>query len=449
MTQFTPYWWQDQPQYRNTETPPAKVDCVVVGAGFTGLSAALTLAEAGRQVVVLDSEAIGFGASTRNGGMLGSGHKVSVADAKKHYGPSIAAQLHCEANASLEFTKSLILDQNIDCELQACGRLRTAWTPQDFTAMANANAGLQKIEPFAARMVPPDEMAQHIDTQLYFGGLLYESHSCVQPRKLHHGLLQLALKAGVKVFGEQPVHSVKAKPDGFNISTQNQQMQHQDIHCQQVLMATNGYTQASVSMFLAKRVMPVPSFIIVTEELGEDVVQALLPGGHCMVETRQRFCYYRATPCGKRIMLGSRAALHAITPQQALPTLTAKLTEIFPSLKDTKISHCWTGFTGFSFSKLPNIGCHNGIYHAMGYCGNGVAMAPYLGHKAALKMLQPEQQHSVFEQTPLQSRIYHHGNPWYMPVASAWYRTRDWWDNKQRTKATKALGALKQKNDEL
>jgi glycine/D-amino acid oxidase-like deaminating enzyme len=435
MTQFTSYWWQDQPQYCNSEAPPVKADCVVVGAGFTGLSAALTLARAGRQVVVLDSEAIGFGASTRNGGMLGSGHKVSAADAQKHYGSVIAAELHCEANASLAFTKSLIVDHNIDCELQACGRLRTAWTPRDFTAMASAYAGLQQIEPFAARMVKPDEMAQHIDTDLYFGGLLYESHASVQPRKLHYGLLQLALQAGVQVFGEQPVYAVKPKLDGFCISAKGQ-----EIHCQQVLMATNGYTQSGVSTFLAKRVMPVPSFIIVTEALGKDVVQALLPGGHCMVETRQRFCYYRATPCGERIMLGTRAALHATTPQKALPTLRNKLTEIFPQLKDTDISHCWTGFTGFSFSKLPNIGCHNGIYHAMGYCGNGVAMAPYLGHKAAQKMLNPQQRHSVFEQTPLQRRFYYQGSLWYMPVASAWYRIRDWWDNMQRRKA------LRQKN---
>ena len=435
MTQFTPYWWQNQPQYRNTEAPPTKADCVVVGAGFTGLSAALTLAKAGRDVVVLDSQAIGFGASTRNGGMLGSGHKVSVADANKHYGSDIAGQLHCEANASLEFTKSLIVDHKIDCDLQASGRLRTAWTPQDYAAMAHANNGLQKIEPFAARMVKPNDMAQHINTSLYFGGLLYESHACVQPKKLHYGLLQLALDAGVKVFGDQPAHSVNARGSGFCITTNNQQ-----IHCEQVLMATNGYTQSRVSKFLARRVLPVPSFIIVTEELGKDQVQALLPGGHCMVETRQRFCYYRPTPCGKRIMLGARAALHPITPQQSLPTLRAKLAEIFPTLKTTQISHCWTGFTGFSFSKLPNIGCHKGIYHALGYCGNGVAMAPYLGHKAALKMLHPEQQHSVFEQTPLQSRIFHHGSPWYMPAASAWYQTKDWWDNRQRQQA------LRQKN---
>ena len=435
MTQFTPYWWQNQPQYRNTEAPPTKADCVVVGAGFTGLSAALTLAKAGRDVVVLDSQAIGFGASTRNGGMLGSGHKVSVADANKHYGSDIAGQLHCEANASLEFTKSLIVDHKIDCDLQASGRLRTAWTPQDYAAMAHANNDLQKIEPFAARMVKPNDMAQHINTSLYFGGLLYESHACVQPKKLHYGLLQLALDAGVKVFGDQPAHSVNARGSGFCITTNNQQ-----IHCEQVLMATNGYTQSRVSKFLARRVLPVPSFIIVTEELGKDQVQALLPGGHCMVETRQRFCYYRPTPCGKRIMLGARAALHPITPQQSLPTLRAKLAEIFPTLKTTQISHCWTGFTGFSFSKLPNIGCHKGIYHALGYCGNGVAMAPYLGHKAALKMLHPEQQHSVFEQTPLQSRIFHHGSPWYMPAASAWYQTKDWWDNRQRQQA------LRQKN---
>jgi len=121
MTQFSPYWWQDQPQYSNSDDIPTKADIVIVGAGYTGLSAALTLSQAGRSVVVLDAEVIGFGASTRNGGMLGSGHKISTDQAARQYGSKIAAQIHEEANASLIFTTNLIKEKNIDCEVQNWG----------------------------------------------------------------------------------------------------------------------------------------------------------------------------------------------------------------------------------------------------------------------------------------------------------------------------------------
>ena len=124
MTKFTPYWWDDQPQFENNNKLPSSADVVIVGCGlYTGLSAALTLSKAGKSVIVLDSEVIGYGASTRNGGMLGSGHKVSSEEAVQKYGTEIAAQLHKEANASLAFTTNLIKENNIDCELQICGRL--------------------------------------------------------------------------------------------------------------------------------------------------------------------------------------------------------------------------------------------------------------------------------------------------------------------------------------
>ena len=103
MTKFTPYWWEGQPQYIESNRTPKNADVVIVGAGFTGLSAAITLAKSGASVVVFDSEELGFGASTRNGGMLGSGHKVSPQQAEEKYGTDVAGQIHKEANASLAF----------------------------------------------------------------------------------------------------------------------------------------------------------------------------------------------------------------------------------------------------------------------------------------------------------------------------------------------------------
>ena len=438
MTKFSPYWWDDQPQFENNNALPSSADVVIVGAGYTGLSAALTLSKAGKSVIVLDSEVIGYGASTRNGGMLGSGHKVSSEEAIQKYGTEIAAQLHKEANSSLAFTTNLIKENNIDCELQICGRLRTSWLPQDQINMSRNLKKLKAIEHFNSNMIEPELMSESIETDLYFGGQFYQDHGAVQPRKFHYGLLNLAINSGAKVFGSRPVIQVnkisKSREPTFNVLTSTS-----TIQCHQVLMATNGYTRPSLSKHLSRRILPIPSYIITTEDIGVERVQSLLPGGHCMVETRKRYCYYRATPCGRRIMIGTRAAMHSITAEQALPTLRKMLIEIFPSLVDVEISHCWTGYTGFSFSKLPSLGYDQGIYHALGYCGNGVAMAPYLGHKAALKLLHPSENHSVFEKTPLLTRPYYYGKPWFLSFVSAIFRGYDLLDNYRRKRSLKKI----------
>jgi len=440
MTKYTPYWWEGQPRFENNNELPQSADVVIVGAGYTGLSAALTLANNGKKVIVLDAEDIGFGASTRNGGMLGSGHKVSNDHAQQKYGSEIASNLHKEANASLAYTTNLIKENQIDCDLQICGRLRTSWLPQNQTDMSNNLNKLKVIEDFNSQMVNSDVLKRSIKTDLYFGGQYYEDHGAVQPRKFHYGLLKLAINAGAMVFGNKPAIKVIKKSNSNSNSNDSLFTVHtpdSSIECRDVLMATNGYTRSKLSKYLSRRVLPVPSFIITTIDLGKDRVKLLLPGGHCMVETRKRYCYYRATPCGKRIMLGTRAAMHAMSAEDALPTLKKMLSEIFPSLEGVGISHCWTGFTGFSFSQLPNLSSNNGIYSALGYCGNGVAMAPYLGHKAALKILNPGQRVSVFEQTPLETRPYYYGKPWFLPIASAYFRGFDLFDYYRRMKSLK------------
>jgi len=410
-----------------------KADVVIVGAGFTGLSAAITLAKSELSVIVFDSEEIGFGASTRNGGMLGSGHKVSPQQADKKYGLEIARQIHKEANASLAFTTNLIKDNNIDCDLQICGRLRTSWVPQDQVSMSENLSKLKAIDHFNSKMIDPNLMSESIKTDLYFGGQYYQDHGSVQPRKFHYGLHQLAIDSGAKVFGKKQVKNVTRlstdEKDGFIVSVANE-----TIICKNVLIATNGYTRPTLSKYLSRRIVPVPSYIITTDEIGIERVNALIPGGHCIVETRKRYCYYRPTPCGKRIMIGTRAAMHSISAEKALPILQKTLSEIFPELDGVKVSHCWTGFTGFSFSMLPNLGNHNGIYSAMGYCGNGVAMAPYLGHMAALKILEPNKKVTVFEDTSLQSRPYYFGKPWFLSIASAYFKVYDKFDNYRRNK---------------
>ena len=258
MTKFSPYWWEDQPKYSESNEIPVKADVVIVGAGFTGLSAAITLAKLELSVIVFDSEEIGFGASTRNGGMLGSGHKVSPQQADKKYGLDIAGKIHKEANASLAFTTNLIKDNNIDCDLEICGRLRTSWVPQDQVSMSENLNKLKAINHFNSKMIDSNLMSESIKTDLYFGGQYYQDHGSVQPRKFHYGLHQLAIDSGAKVFGNKPVKKVTRLStdgkDGFIVSIPNK-----TINCKNVLIATNGYTRPTLSKYLSRRILPVPS----------------------------------------------------------------------------------------------------------------------------------------------------------------------------------------------
>ena len=156
---------------------------------------------------------------------------------------------------------------------------------------------LKTIDDFNSRMIDSSKMSESINTDLYFGGQYYEDHGSVQPRKFHYGLHQLAINSGAKVFGNMPVKQITQlsadEGAGFIVSVANE-----FISCKDVLIATTGYTRSSLSKYLSRRILPVPSFIITTDEIRTERVNSLIPGGCCIVETRKRYCYYRPTPCG-------------------------------------------------------------------------------------------------------------------------------------------------------
>ena len=192
-----------------------------------------------------------------------------------------------------------------------------------------------------------------------------------------------------------------------------------------MVIATNGYTGAE-SPALRRRLVPVPSFIIATEPLGRERVKALIPGGRMIVETRSRTCYYRPSPDGQRLLFGGRASVVPTEPSQAAARLYRLMTGLFPSLEGVAVSHAWTGFVAFSRDHLPHIGRRDGLHYALGYSGSGVAMAPYLGHKIAQRLLGNPEGASPLEALPFESIPCYDGRPWFLPIVEAWYRVKDW-----------------------
>ncbi|MBZ0127708.1 MAG: FAD-binding oxidoreductase [Rhodobacteraceae bacterium] len=430
MLKTDPFWWEDFAAFDGgpAEQPEA-CDVVVVGAGLTGCSAALTLARAGQKVLVLDAQRPGYGASTRNGGMIGGGYRLSQAEMIALYGPETASRLLMESHVeSLAFAVSRIKDEGIDCDYHQYGRFRGQWNDAEYDATARSLDDLRKLVPINVEMVPKSRQRSEIGSDLYSGGMLLLDHGGVHPGKYLNGMLAAATRAGSQVMGDTPALAVDRAGSDFRVTTPRG-----TIRAGAVLMATNGYTQPRFA-WLKRRIIPVSSYLIATEELPDGMADELFPTGRMCVETRFRHCYFRLSPDCKRVVLGGRAAMGKISTTRSAIILRSLLVEIFPQLKNIALTHSWTGHTGFTFSFVPNIGQSDGIWHALGYSGSGNALAPYLGHKAALQMLGDAGGETGFSKTTLETRFWYRNRPWYLPFAHALYRMKDMQDDRRRGK---------------
>lgn len=439
-----PYWWQSAA----LETPPQdlprlpkRVDVAVIGAGYAGLMAALTLVRAGRSVVVLDAKEPGFGGSTRSGGMVGHGHRLSYPALKARLGQQKAVQILHEGMASLNFCVDLIADQQLDAQFSRVGRFRGAWLASDYDIMGREADQLTREVGLEVHVVPKSEQRREIATDCYHGGLLFPSHGGLHPAHFHRALLARAREAGAVVIAHTPVTSVRRSsatgPNGGQNGGPNGTGDRRavytvatargDITAGEVIAATNGYT-GRATLSLARRLVPMPSYLIATEELGAERVKAVIPNSRMIVETGSKHLYFRPSPDGQRIVLGGRAALHHIPLPDAAQRLKRELQRLLPQLGDFGVSHCWSGQIAFTRSDLPAIGQNSaGLWYALGCNGSGVALMPYLGHKLALKILGRPDHATAYDDVPFKAVPLYDGTPWFQPALTYWWRAKDAW----------------------
>ncbi len=413
-----PWWWQAaRPESRDAGALPTSVDVAVIGAGYTGLSAALTLARAGRGTLVLDALAPGEGASTRNGGMIGSGHRLSFDALQRRYGRAQALALLVEGLRSLDFTAGLIARERIECRFTRSGRFRAACHPAHYEAMARELELLRAEIGLEADMVPRAEQHREIGSEAYHGGCVYHRHGGLHPALFHRGLLERAQAAGAHVAGHAPVTGIERDGDRFRLRVREQR-----VTARAVIVASNGYTGATTPA-LRRRIVPVASYVVATEILPRERLARLIPGARMIVETGRRHAYYRLAPDGERLLFGGRAALTAIDLHRSAARLHRFMRALFPDLAGVRLTHSWSGFVGFSRDGLPHIGVRDGVHYAMAYCGSGVAMAPYLGHKIAQRVLGAKDATTAFDGIAFASIPFYTGRPWFLPVVELYHRT--------------------------
>jgi glycine/D-amino acid oxidase-like deaminating enzyme len=416
----SPYWWEAaQPTPAAPEPLPDTVEVAIIGGGYTGLSAALTLARLGTPALVLDAEPIGWGASSRNGGMVSGGLKVAGTNLAK-LGPERADRLAREAAGSLAFIEELIAREAIDCAYARTGRFVAAWTPAHYEAQQKRVGWLADITGGAVRMVPRADMASELGTTHYHGGMVVEAAGALHPARYVRGLAGAAAGAGAVLRGNTRVTAIAPDGDGFRIATPSGQ-----VRARAVLSATNGYSFGGPNPWLARRLIPVGSYIIATEELPEAIMGKLFPTGRMISDSRRVLNYFRPSPDRRRVLWGGRASFAPTSPEAAAPVLHGFMTAVFPELRDVTLTHSWTGNVAFTFDFLPHIGVNDGIHFAAGCQGSGVAMQTWLGHQVALKILGRANAPSAFDGLQMPTMPMYAGKPWFLPLVGQWYRLRD------------------------
>ena len=418
---LTPYWWESAP--RPVTAPgdvPGSADVAIVGAGFAGMTAALTLARAGRGVVVFDAMRAGEGASSRNGGICSGNIKYSFPAMIEKFGLDRAKAIFAEGIAARTALIDLIEQEKIACGFKMVGRFDGANHVRDYDAMGREADLLNRHLDFGAFMVPRHEQRAELGTDFYQGGRVRPDIGGVQPAELHQGIYERALDAGVTVIAETAVTGIARTAGGFTLETSRGAVKAGDC-----IVATNGYTD-KVTDWLRRRVIPIPSQIIATGPLDPDLMDRLMPKRRMVGDTRYLYNYYRPSPDGTRIVFGGRRGADTDNDMRKCMHLYNNLVEIFPELEGIRLTHSWWGYTGYTFDFIPHLAVHDGVHYATGFCGSGVVWAPWLGRKAAHMILgNRENAHSHFTREPFPTRRYYNGNPWFLPYVIRWYGLKD------------------------
>ena len=415
-----PYWWEEAPPTPgDTPAMPTSADVAVVGSGYTGLSAALTLARAGRSVVVFDSDTPGIGASSRNGGMLGSWLKPSLDTLTRRYGPEAARALFAESREAYDFLGRFIAEEDIACDYAETGAFTGIVKPAQYEAMARETERLSRTIGVEADMVPRSEVRNEIGTDIYCGGRVTHRRAGLHPARYHAGLIGRVRESGATVAGNCPVTAIQRNGGDFTVTTP-----HASLKVRNVVVATNGYT-GPVTPALRRRVIPVTSYMIATAPLSPNLMATLMPKGRMLTDSNRLLCYFRPSPDNTRVLFGGRPAYTAIGPKLAAERLSRYMTRIFPELRDVELTHSWFGYIAYTFDRLPHVGEHDGMHYAMGYCGSGVVMSTWLGRKAALRLLGQAEGKSAFAELEHPTSRFYHGRPWFLPLVQAWYQGAD------------------------
>jgi glycine/D-amino acid oxidase-like deaminating enzyme len=417
-----PFWQENFPRPENlpvADELPGSADVAVIGGGFTGLSAARTLAKSGTSVVVLERETIGWGASSRNGGITGCGLKAGAQTIFKRYGEKYGHIFWQASLDAVELIKELVQDEGVDCDFHQDGELCVAFKPSHFEGFKADIDWNKRVLGHELHLIPPSELKNEIGSQAYYGGLVDDHGAGLHPAKLVYGLANVAARYGAQLCEHAPVTKLEKTGGGFIVHTARGRLK-----VREVIAATNGYTENLVPG-LKSRVIPVGSYSIVSEPLNSELQKEISPKGYMFWDSKWFLNYFRITPDGRLLWGGRNNLSTTLDLEESARILQSEMVRAFPQLENVPVTNTWTGQLGITFDLMPHIGRVRDVHYAFGYGGHGLHTALYLGRELA-QLLTGEKTSSPFADIPHQTHFFYRNEPWFMPLAVQYYRLRDW-----------------------
>lgn len=348
----------------------------IVGGGFTGLSAAVHLAEAGIDAVVIEANEIGWGASGRNGGQVNPGLKWEPDELEAAFGPELGTRMVRLGHGAPDLVFDLIARHGIDCAPRRAGTIRAAVSKRSAAGVCEYHRQWSARGADVA-LVEAAALEDLTGTGAYPLGVHDRRGGQLNPLGYARGLARAALKAGARIFTGSPATGVSRDAAGWTVSTPDGR-----VRAERLVLATNGYSD-DLWPGLRRSVIPAFSAITATAPLPPDIAAAIMPSGVVLYEMSAAYAYYRVDDAG-RFVMGGRSVLRDSSAPRDYRSLMAHARQLFPALESASWTHCWNGQVAVTWDHLPHLHePESGLHIGLGYNGRGVAMATAMGRMLA------------------------------------------------------------------
>lgn len=353
-------------------------DVVIIGAGYTGLSAARHIADSGREPLIVDANTLAWGASGRNGGVVSPKFRVGFSALMARYDRDTALHMYRTGYAAVDSLVETVETLGLtDASLHMGGHIAAAHNVHALAGLeSTANWIKRETGGASSVMIPADQVREMTGSTIFAGGLLTPKAGGIHPLNYARGIARHLTDRGVKIFINSPAQRVTREGDRVIVQTPQGR-----VSARQVIYATNGYSdQTRVTDSLHRRLIPFRSAIIATEPLPAHLLATLMPGGQVCGDTKRMLRWFRVV--GDRLIFGGRGAFGKNDSQSAFDDLQRSMAVVFPILRDYKVAYRWSGLVAMTLDYLPHAGkLDERSYYAIGYNGGGVAMSTWMGRQ--------------------------------------------------------------------